>query len=538
MSNDFNEMLYLSFFIMSLYCGSKLAKSIHLPPIVAEIIIGILFGPYTFNILTNSDYHILKLAGEFGIALLMLESGMHTTFDTIKQVIIKASFIAIVGGIIPFGIAFSFIYIFKYTLSYSIIGATVLVPTSIGIALELLNERGDLDTDYGKIIVSSAFLDDMFAIMVFSIVNKWADGNIDAWSIISVLLFSILFFIVGITLSIRGIPKLIGFIKKKFAKSDNGEHIESTERMIFFTIFIFMIAGSVISSLFGSFLLGSFITGVMFSDVIETQKIWKHQLKRILKLLMKFFFASTVGFAIPIHSILSITAFWQGLVIAVTAGFIGKCLTSLKMNKGMAIGIAMAGRGEFAFLMAETFYKKNLINAELYSCLLWSLLVTIIFTPIFFKYIVNRDRKVENNVKKKKISCKIRGNYHHSIIDDIIDGLEEMNIKIIHSVIDKLEDNQCSISIDTETHDTVHMKQLYHNIMHAMGDESEDLEINIVTGKKLEKENLELEENNVKKLLKNEDITIFYLKTDHHNKKIIYNYENNSRSDQLNNVVI
>ena len=112
MSNDFNEMLYLSFFIMSLYCGSKLARLVHLPSMVIEIIIGILFGPYTFNILTNSDYHILKLAGEFGIALLMLESGMHTTFDTIKQVIVKASFIAIVGGIIPFGIAFSFIYIF------------------------------------------------------------------------------------------------------------------------------------------------------------------------------------------------------------------------------------------------------------------------------------------------------------------------------------------------------------------------------------------------------------------------------------------
>ena len=51
----------------------------------------------------------------------------------------------------------------------------------------------------------------------------------------------------------------------------------------------------------GSPLLGAFVAGMCWVNVPRSHAIWLSQVKRLVKWFMRIFFASTVGFAVPVQ---------------------------------------------------------------------------------------------------------------------------------------------------------------------------------------------------------------------------------------------
>ena len=51
-------------------------------------------------------------------------------------------------------------------------------------------------------------------------------------------------------------------------------------------------------------------------QVPRSHAVWQGQLKRIIRWMMRLFFAATVGFAIPIKEMLTGDAFGKGLILA------------------------------------------------------------------------------------------------------------------------------------------------------------------------------------------------------------------------------
>lgn len=76
-----------------------------------------------------------------------------------------------------------------------------------------------------------------------------------------------------------------------------------------------------------SHLLGAFLGGLCFCTVPSTHDTWNKHVKKILKALLKVFFACTIGFQIPIKS------FWSPKVIkltlAILVGLCGKLVLGL-----------------------------------------------------------------------------------------------------------------------------------------------------------------------------------------------------------------
>merc|ERR1719334_724775 len=92
-----------------------------------------------------------------------------------------------------------------------------------------------------------------------------------------------------------------------------------------------------------------------FSEVPRSHYVWRRQMKRISDWCVRMFFAATVGFAIPVTEMFKLDSFWKGCVIAATATIIGKVVAGLHTGEyRWVIGFAMVGRGEFAYLVAET----------------------------------------------------------------------------------------------------------------------------------------------------------------------------------------
>lgn len=72
-NSEWENLAFTTVFLASIYLVGRLAKAVMLPPIVGEIIIGIVLGPYVLNIVPFSDIEegsIFSVFGNLGVVLL------------------------------------------------------------------------------------------------------------------------------------------------------------------------------------------------------------------------------------------------------------------------------------------------------------------------------------------------------------------------------------------------------------------------------------------------------------------------------------
>jgi len=112
-----------------------------------------------------------------------------------------------------------------------------------------------------------------------------------------------------------------------------------------------------LGNLVGSHLLGAFLGGLSFCWMKHhaALNLWHSQVKRIAYWLIRLFFGATVAFSIPITKMLAIEPLWKGVILG-----LGPCIAT-KVVAGVftgddkwVVGFAMVGRGEFAYLVAQT----------------------------------------------------------------------------------------------------------------------------------------------------------------------------------------
>jgi hypothetical protein len=168
----------------------------------------------------------------------------------------------------------------------------------------------------------------------------------------------------------------------------------------------------------GSPLLGAFVAGMCFTDVPLSHLIWQQQMKRILKWMVRIFFAATVAFAIPVDKMMNGESLMRGLVIGLVPGILMKLVSGVAAAMPykdaearrlaaaaspatcggkvqplqFLVGTAMIARGEFAFLVALQASKLKraddtyMLREEVYASVTWALMCALISAPFLFKW--------------------------------------------------------------------------------------------------------------------------------------------------------
>merc|ERR1719262_348537 len=101
---------------------------------------------------------------------MIFESGMHFNFEQVKKVGPPACAVACLGTFLPiiFGTLLTTAFGFDFFPDAISVGVS-LSPTSIGIALRLLHEVQALQTTFGQVVMTAAFVDDVLALICFSV---------------------------------------------------------------------------------------------------------------------------------------------------------------------------------------------------------------------------------------------------------------------------------------------------------------------------------------------------------------------------------
>merc|ERR1712070_88109 len=102
-------------------------------------------------------------------------------------------------------------------------------------------------------------------------------------------------------------------------------------------------------------------------------------------------------------------AFWRGIVFFIFPAFLGKMAVGV-FNKSQPImtGVAMIGRGEFAFVVLNAALNLKLINESLFASLVWTILFCIMTCPILLTWLVKKELASDTGHHLMKVQIRTK----------------------------------------------------------------------------------------------------------------------------------
>mmetsp|Transcript_12582 Transcript_12582/g.15482 ORF Transcript_12582/g.15482 Transcript_12582/m.15482 type:complete len:820 (-) Transcript_12582:1380-3839(-) len=381
-------------FLITVFALGKIATFVGMPSLVGEIIAGFLLGPPLAKFVPFPEAFVL--VGEIGLVALVLEAGIDLDIAQLKETGGRSFLIAVVGTVMPWALGFGLTLAQGATFRTAIAVGAAFSPTSLGVASNALSAGGVLNTPVGQLIVAACVIDDVFGLIFLSMLGVLVNPDAALYEYFIPFISAFGFLIVlgwfGLTLFPRFIEKTVL------------PHIPASQRDIAaFAMMLLLLMGYMPLFYYtqASYLTGAFLAGLSFSQIHSIHSTFIYQTQNLMKWLLRIFFSASIGFQIPI------TMFWSGRIIG--WGFIFyscvliKCLVGFlapnsstdenmpynaRLRDGLIVGFAMSCRGEFSFIIASFALGSGLFDAELYSIIVWAILLSCITSPFFLIYTI------------------------------------------------------------------------------------------------------------------------------------------------------
>ena len=363
--------------------GSEICSRINLPPVLGQLVGGVLVGVSAFGLLlfpeggslaedslimsflqttaglspadvpsvfaTQSE--VISLLSELGVIILLFEIGLESDLKELIRVGPLAAVVAVVGVVAPFVAGtVGLIYIFGTPVVPAVFAGAALTATSIGITAKVLAELGQLSSKEGQIIIGAAVLDDILGIVVLAVVASLVKtGEIQINNIIYLVISAAVFLIGSILLGRLISPLIVGLVNEMRTRGE-----------VLLTGLVFAFILSYIATVINlEGILGAFAAGLILAET-DKRKELEEQIIPVADFLVPIFFVcvgaktdlSVLNPTVPTNR--------EGLVIAtflILVAILGKVITGFTvlgnpdLNK-LAIGVGMIPRGEVGLVFA------------------------------------------------------------------------------------------------------------------------------------------------------------------------------------------
>jgi len=377
---DFQILLVL---MVTIWIFGKFFRYLDLPVIFGELLGGIVVGPLVFGLVTPEN-HIVKILAELGAFFLMLHAGLETDPKKLFHASKKSLLISLAGIAIPTIGGFFLAKLWGFPFVESLFIGVAMSTAAIAISVRLLKDCKILGTNVANISIGAAVINDILALISFSIVLGIAEnGSIDIAEACIMVGKIILFF--GIVL-IGGLKsaKYIGkFIEKQLFTS---------------TLVVALFLGIFAEYIGLHAIVGAFLAGLFIQEEILNPKRFERLEDRVYGITYGFlgpiFFAS-LALHLNLSAISDSPVFLVSMIfVAIFAKVFGAGLAAwyqkIEFKKSMIIGLAMNSRGAVAMIIASIGLDKGIIDETVFSTLILMVLSATLFSTFMMKPLVKK----------------------------------------------------------------------------------------------------------------------------------------------------
>lgn len=379
--------------IAAKYLGTLL-KKIGFPQVAGQIIAGLLlhfipffrnYGGLDPNVVYQEANQFISYMAEIGVVMIMFSAGLGTNLKSLVKSGVKSTVIAACGVLVPLLTGTVMALCFwgwdgwgTRNFYQSMFIGTIMTATSVSISVATLKELGKIKSDIGQTIISAAIIDDVFGIIVLTVVLGVSSGT---GGYISVILKTLLFFICAVVL---------GFILFKFFKWYDRRHPHS-RRIPIYGLGVAFVFAYAAEKLFGiADITGAYIAGVVFCNLNDAHYMEQKIDINSYMIFSPIFFAS-IGLKTNLGGMdLSLLLFSVVFVIVGCVSKIIGCggvskLMGYSWKESVQVGIGMMVRGEVALIVAQKGLSVGLVDSKYFAAVILLIIVSSMIVPVLLK---------------------------------------------------------------------------------------------------------------------------------------------------------
>jgi Kef-type K+ transport system membrane component KefB len=353
--------------------GHELAIRIGQPALFGEILAGVLVGPAVLGWIELSE--ILAAFSEFGVVVLLFWAGLETRLAEMRAVAGSALRVGAAGIVVPFAAGIGVGLALGESTTTSLFIAAVLMVTSAGITVAVLEDLGLLSGTAGRTILGAAVVDDILALVIVGIAAGVAtSGSVDVWSALGVGALAIAFVILFATAG-------TGLARRRPQALTAPRFAEST----FIPAMLVCLGLAALASAIGlAAIVGAFLAGMIVAETRDYQPV-EREFEPLYALFPSFFFVF-IGASVDLGALADVdTLLVLGCITVLS--FAVKYLSCwiaarpLGSRDARIVGLGMTPRGEVGIVVAGLGASSGALDAELFAVLVAVSVITSLLAP-------------------------------------------------------------------------------------------------------------------------------------------------------------
>lgn len=355
---------------------AELAERAKQPPIVGELLAGMLIGPALLGWIEPSNF--LTALAELGVLFLLFRVGLELKDFSLTKVGFTALLVATLGVAIPFLAGWGIMAAFGQEQILAIFVGAAMVATSVGITARVLESKGLLHERASRIILAAAVIDDVLGLIVLAAVSSVAKGRVNLLELSLTAGLAVGFTLIVATWGTRTVQRMAPHVHRRL-RAGGGE----------FTLALVILFGlSLIATHAGvAAIIGAFLAGMALANTVSDDV---HQMVNGVTELVVPFFLVGIGLHMDLsvfRDLASIRLAAMVLVAAVLTKLIGCGIGAYRLGwaDALRVGVGMIPRGEVGMVVAQIGLGLRVIPPAVYGVVVFMSIATTIIAPPLLK---------------------------------------------------------------------------------------------------------------------------------------------------------
>jgi Kef-type K+ transport system membrane component KefB len=390
-------LIHIILILLVAWVLGDLFQRLRLPRLLGELVAGLILGPPILGWVQPRE--ALTVLSDLGIFFLMFYSGMEMDPRELLEHFWICLAVALGGFVLPFAAGYGVAVFFGATTFQALFMAMGLSVTALAVQARVLQDLEIQHTKVGHIIIGAAIVDDILALVTFSVLTGLAKtGQVDPVNI-AILLLEVGAFFGGTILAGQFVlPHLTRRLKDREAKGFT------------FALLAALIMGYLAEAVGLHLIIGAFLAGQFVRKEVVEPDLYRRLHDRFFNIIYGFlgpiFFVSLsffVELALPRQD-------WGFLAAVVAVAVVGKVagcglpvlLFRRDWREALVIGLGMNGRGAVELivaksvlllsipLLAQGVIQQPLLTDSQFTILVLMAFVTTLIAPVSLRLAVPR----------------------------------------------------------------------------------------------------------------------------------------------------
>jgi len=359
-----------------------LGRAVRMPAIVVYLLCGVVLGPVTGLVETADG---LDLVSEFGIAFLLFLVGLELSLAKIKDVGKVAIFAGIGQVLFTAAGGYLLCWVLGFGAMEALFLATGLTFSSTVVVVKLLDEKGELDSLYGRIAVGIFLVQDMVVILILTFLAGMGTGDagakVDGWAATLGLLKAFGGMALLLVLSLLAAKYLL---PRPFKWAARSPQVLLVWAISWCFVMVFAAHELGLSLEVGAFLAGMSLAQLPYNEDLR---------RRVHPLMNLFIAVFFVMLGVKVDASGALSNWWPTLVLSIFV-LIGNPLIFIAIIGKMGYGrktafltsVTVAQISEFSFIFAGMGMGMGLIGADILSITAMVGVITIAISSYMIIY--------------------------------------------------------------------------------------------------------------------------------------------------------